>query len=406
MSAEETASLEVKYGLPREVKFCKRCVISNQRPNSCVEFHHRPDARKETIVFDAEGVCDACRLAEHKKKTVNWKDREKELLDLLARHRRKDGYYDCIVPGSGGKDSVYASHILKYKYGMHPLTITWAPHIYTDIGWKNFNAWIHSGFDSCKFTPNGKVHRLLTKLAVENLLHPFQPFILGQKNLAPRMSTVWKVPLVFFGENEAEYGNPMNDALTSKRDRKYYAAGDLDKVYLGGVSYPEIKETYKLEEVDIFPYLPADPQLLDEVKTEVHYLGYYLRWTPQECYYYAVENCGFEANPERTEGTYSKYNSLDDCIDGFHYYTTIIKFGIGRATYDSAQEIRNDHLTREEGVALVRRFDGEFPRRYCAKIMKYLDMTEERFLDLCDKARSPHLWKKENGEWKLRVQVS
>ena len=73
----------------------------------------------------------------------------------------------------------------------------------------------------------------------------------------------------------------------------------------------------------------------------VQYLGYYLKWKPQECYYYAVENGGFECSPERTPGTWSKYNSIDDKVDDLHYFTTFIKFGIGRATYDAAQEIRS-----------------------------------------------------------------
>ena len=76
--------------------------------------------------------------------------------------------------------------------------------------------------------------------------------------------------------------------------------------------------------------------------------------------------------PFRTQGTYSKYNSIDDKIDDLHYYTTYIKFGIGRATYDASQEIRNKHITREEGEALVNRFDGEFPDRYFSETMEYL----------------------------------
>ena len=125
---------------------------------------------------------------------------------------------------------------------------------------------------------------------------------------------------------------------------------------------------------------------------------------PQEAYYYAVENTGFEARPFRTQGTYSKYNSIDDKIDDLHYYTTYIKFGIGRATYDASQEIRNKHLLREEGVALVKRFDGEFPDRYFNDIMDYLEMDPDYFRgELTDKFRSPHLWGKDDkGEWKLR----
>ena len=398
--------LEAYYGLPEEVAYCSRCVMSNQRPSSSIEFRHTRDRKHRTLHFDEEGICDACRFAEVKEQ-IDWEQREKELIQLLEMHRRNDGQYDCIVPGSGGKDSGYAAHALKYKYGMHPLTVTWPPIMYSDIGWKNFRNWIEvGGFDNVSFNQNGRVMKTLTRLAIENLLHPFQTFILGQKNLAPKMALHYGIPLVFFGENEAEYGNPIADTATSLRDKSYYAMSNMDAIYLGGVSISELREVHGLDLADLTAYLPADYQELERSNIEVHYLGYYLKWTPQESYYYAVEHTGFEANPVRTEGTYSKYNSLDDRIDGFHYYTTFIKFGIGRATYDASQEIRNKHLTREEGVALVRRFDGEFPERYFHEVMDYIGLKPERFLDLCDESRSPHLWNKENGEWKLRHQVS
>lgn len=397
--------LEAKYGLPEAVVFCKRCVMSNQRPSSSVEFKHGKDRKHTTLRFSDDGVCDACRVAEQKER-IDWKRRENELLELLDKHRRKDGYYDCIVPGSGGKDSAYAAHVLKYKYGMHPLTITWPPILYTDIGWKNFRNWIEvGGFDNVTFKPSGRTHRLLTRLAIENLLHPFQTFILGQKNLAPKIAVKYKVPLIFFGEHEAEYGNPIAETTSSLRDKSYFVMRDLSEVCLGGVSIQELQDRYGLSLNELMAYLPADCKELEQSQIEVRYLGYYLKWTPQECYYYAVEHTGFEANPFRTEGTYSKYNSLDDKIDGFHYYTTYIKFGLGRATYDASQEIRNRHLTREEGVALVRRFDGEFPENYFQEIMDYIGMKPERFLELCDEFRSPHLWTKESGEWRLQHQV-
>ncbi len=398
--------LEVKYGLSQEVMFCTRCVMSNQKPNSTPEFKNRADRKIKTIQFDAESVCDACRFAEQKEQ-ISWTQREQELLQLLDRYRCHDGRYDCILPGSGGKGSAYAAHVLKYKYGMHPLTITWPPILYTDIGWKNFKNWIEvGGFDNITFKQNGRIHQLLTRLAIEHLLHPFQTFILGQKNLAPKIALQYGVPLIFYGENEAEHGNPIADNATSLRDKSYYTMQNLSELYLGGVSVPELIERYQLRLNDLSAYLPADSHELERSKIEVHYLGYYLKWTPQESYYYAVEHTGFEANPVRTEGTYSKYNSLDDRIDGFHYYTTFIKFGIGRATYDASQEIRNKHLTREEGVALVHRFDGEFPSRYFQEVMEYIGLKPERFLELCDEFRSPHLWKKENGQWVLRHQVS
>jgi len=419
---EVSEHLEVKYGLPRQVKFCTRCVISNQRPNSTVEYRHTSESKKQTIHFDAEGVCDACRFAERKRTGIDWAERERQLIELCDRYRRHDGAYDCLLPGSGGKDSFYAAHVLKHKYGMHPLTVTWAPHIYTDWGWRNHRAWVHAGFDNYLCTPNGRVHRLLTRLAVEKLFHPFQPFIFGQKALAPKMALLFDLPLVFYGENEAEYGNPLSDTQTALRGESYYSATAIPDLHLGGTSVRQLEADYGLDRNDLQPYLPANPEALSERGVQVHYLGHYLRWHPQSCYYYAVEHGGFQASPERTSGTYSKYNSIDDRIDDFHYWTTYIKFGIGRATYDASQEIRSGDITREEGVALVRRFDGEWPERFAQEIFDYLSlpekefpvasqrferplMTLDSFLELADGFRSPHLWRRDADGWTLRHRV-
>ena len=184
---------EAFFGLPADVEFCSRCVISNQRPSSTVEFKHVANERKSTISMK-DGVCDACRYHDTKEVGIDWNKREEQLIQLCDRYRRPSGY-DVIVPGSGGKDSAYTAHILKYKYGMNPLTVTWAPHLYTDIGWRNFTNWIHvGGLDNILFTPNGRLHRLLTKLAFTNLLHPFQPFIVGQRIIGPLMARRFTQP--------------------------------------------------------------------------------------------------------------------------------------------------------------------------------------------------------------------
>lgn len=400
-----TGDTEAYYGLPHEVVFCKKCVLSNQRPSSYPEFKHRPERVTPTVNIDSDGVCDACRAAEEKSR-IDWEQREKNLVELLDKYRRTDGGYDCILPGSGGKDSAYAAHVLKYKYDMNPLTVTWPPILYTDIGLKNWRNWLEiGGFDNVTFKPNGKVQKLLTRLSIENLLHPFQSFILGQKNVAPKLALQFDIPLVFYGENEAEYGNPIADTASSLRDKSYYTYDNFDDIYLGGVAASELIEKYDVRRSDLTAYLPAKHTEFESKNVEVHYLGYYLKWIPQEAYYYAVEHTGFEANPERTEGTYSKYNSLDDKIDGFHYYTTWIKFGLGRATYDASQEVRNRHLTREEAVALVRKFDGQFPEKHFKEIMEYIGMQPDHFMQLCDKFRSPHLWLRDGNDWRLRHNV-
>lgn len=398
--------LMAKYGLPKQVIFCKRCVMSNQRPASSVEFKHTPKHKHITLFIDKEGICDACRFTEKKEK-IDWVKREKELIKLLNKHRKSDGSYDCIVPGSGGKDSAMAAHLLKYKYGMNPLTVTWPPILYTDYGFRNFKNWVEiGGFDNITFKPNGRVMKLLTKLAIENIFHPFHTFILGQKNIAPKIALKYNIPLVFYGENEAEYGNPMADNKSSLRNKSYFAAQNLKEVSLSGVPIYDLIKKHNLKMSELTAFLPADYKEVERCDIEVHYLGYYIKWTPQESYYYAVEHTDFQARPFRTQGTYSKYNSIDDKIDDLHYYATFIKFGIGRATYDASQEIRNNHLTREEGVALVKKFDGEFPDIYFKEVMNYLEIKPEAFFKLCDKFRSPHLWKKVGGEWKLRHTVN
>ena len=399
--------METYFNLPSDVFFCKKCLMSNQRPSSVPEFRHtRNRDGAKYLQFDSDGVCDACQQADTKNSIV-WQDREKELIDLLNRHRKSNGDYDCLVPGSGGKDSAFQAHILKYKYGMNPLTCTWPPILYTDYGLQNFRNWIEvGGFDNITWKQNGKVMKLLTKLSIENLLHPFQTFILGQKNLAPKIAAKFGIDLIFYGENEAEYGTPLADNASSLRDKAFHTMEDFNDMIVAGLPVSEIIDQHGISKSELMTFLPLPASQYDRTNIEVHYLGYYLKWIPQEAYYYAVDHTGFKARPFRTQGSYSKYNSIDDKIDDLHYYTTYIKFGIGRTTYDASQEIRNKHLTREEGQALVKRFDGEFPDRYINEVLEYLGISMEKFTELCDEFRSPHLWVDQNGKWKLRHTVN
>jgi len=397
---------EVLHSLPREVKFCRNCVISNQRPSSTVEYKKTKQTKQKTIGFDDQSTCDACRYNEIKERQIDWGSRENLLVELLNRHRRNDASYDVIVPGSGGKDSAYTAHVLKYKYGMNPLTVTWAPHKYTEIGWKNFENWIHvGGMDNILFTPNGRLHRYLTRQAFLNLLHPFQPFIVGQRIIGPLIAEKFGVKLVMYGENQAEYGNNPKENFKPIMDRGFFSVENPEEMVLGGLKVKDIITDGEYTLNDFTPYIPPSAEALEHKGINVHYLGFYHKWDPQECYYYAVENTSFQANSERTEGTYSKYSSIDDRIDMFHYYTTLIKFGIGRATYDAAQEIRNKKITREEGVQLVHKYDEEFPKKYFKEFLKYISLNEDEFYSVIDRFRSPHLWTRDKGEWVLRHAV-
>ena len=384
------------YNLPSKVIYCSECVISNQRPITLVETKHSNKEKKNTTFFDENGVCDACNWSKIKKNEIDWNKREKELISLLDFHRSKKGNYDVVVPASGGKDSMYVAYILKHKYKMHPLTVTWSPHIYTEIGKKNFYNMINSGFDNILATPNGKVHRLLTKLAFLNIGHPFQPFIIGQRVVGPKIAIEKKIPLIFYGENVAEYGNRIKDNYSPLMDLNLITAFDVDneELYLSGVKIKELKEKYNLSNNDLETYRSPNIDEIKKLNMEVHYMSYYRFWRPQENFYYASQNVAFEVANERTPGTYTKSNGLDDKLEAFHYYLMLIKFGLGRANYDCAQEIRDGKITREEGVALVNKYDTEFPEKYFQEFLDYTSITREAFYETIEKFRNSNLWEK------------
>ena len=256
---------------------------------------------------------------------------------------------------------------------MNPLTVTWAPNDFTQIGWENFQSWLNSGFDNILLTPNRDTHRKLTKYSFLNLLHPFQSFIVGQKIAAPKIAIKYKIPLIIYGENPAEYGNNIEDNYVPTMDKSYFTVQkkELENFFLAGFSKSQLIEKKILSQKDFNFYSPIDVNEINENNIEIHYMSYYKKWDPQENYYYAVKNCGFKPADQRTVGSYSKYSSLDDKIDMFHYYTTCIKFGIGRATYDSSQEVRNNKINRDEAKSLVKRFDLEFPERYFSHFLDY-----------------------------------
>ena len=393
-------------GLPNSVVFCKRCVISNQRPSSVVEFKSLKDDIKPIIQFDDNGICSACKFHEEKEKNIDWNKREKKLIDLLSRYKSSNASYDVVIPGSGGKDSAFTAHILKYKYGMNPLTVTWAPHIYTKIGWQNFDNWIKvGGLDNILFTPNGKLHSTLSHLAFKNLLHPFQPFIIGQKIVGPLIAKKFGIKLIMYGENQAEYGNAIDENKKPTMSSDFFTTLNKDQMYFGGVSMSKIMKEYNYTLSDFSPYIPPTLDELEKIEIEMHYLGYYLKWDPQEMFYYASQNTGFQANTERTQGSYSKYIGIDDKMDTFHWYTTLIKFGLGRASYDAAQEIRNGKITREEGIALVKKFDTEFPNLFFKDFLEYLNINEDTFWKTIDSFRPKHLWEKKGNDWVLKNPI-
>tara|TARA_A100000164_G_C21819407_1_gene729573 strand:+ start:1 stop:873 length:873 start_codon:yes stop_codon:yes gene_type:complete len=283
---------------------------------------------------------------------------------------------------------------------MNPLCVTWAPLKHSVIGRKNLDAFISSGFNHVLGTPNPQVTRKLTQLSFKHMGDPFQPFIYGQVNFPVHVAIQNNISLIMYGENgEVEYGGDMQNAFKPTREIQ-----DHDKHYFSGMP-PEFFSDHGISLADLRPFMAPKYENILKNNTEIHFYGYYRLWDPQENYYYCRENTGFSPNTERTEGTYSKYASIDDEIDGFHYYLSFIKFGIGRATADSAHEIRDGKITREEGVSLVKRFDHEFPHRHYDVFLDYCSITDQEVNEIIDSWRSDHLWTNKKNEWELRHAV-
>jgi hypothetical protein len=223
------------------------------------------------------------------------------------------------------------------------------------------------------------------------------------------LSLKFNIPLIFYGENQAEYGNAIEENENPRMNEDFFSGenNSYDDIVLSGTPLKEILEKHNFKINDFNPYIPPKKEEIKKLDVQQRFLGYYIKWDPQECYYYASKNTGFKPNSERTEGSYGKYSSIDDKIDPFHYYCTYIKFGIGRATYDTAQEIRNGKIDRAEGLELVKKFDSEFPKKYFKEFLNYISINEEKFFETIDKFRSPHLWEKnEQQKWVIKKIIN
>ncbi len=405
-------------GQPEKVEFCRKCVYSNQKvvPSTILNDNQAHTNRK-FLRFNSNGICSACETVEKKgfseKENIDWKERENQLNKILDKYRSRNGNYDCIVPGSGGKDSVFQAHILKYKYKMNPLTVTFAPILYTDVGMKNFHNWPEKGgVNNFLYSPSGKVYGKLTRLAFERMLHPFQPFIFGQRHIASHLALRLNIPLIFNGEPFSEYGSEnKNEDEDYRMPYKYYTKQKDQEILISGTTIKELEQDHNLNISDLEYFLPLQEDVLKEKDIQVIFLGFFEKMNPQENFYKASEISGFKTSPERTEGTYSKYNSLDDKVDGFHYWTSYIKYGIGRTTEEASNECRHGYITRDEAINLVKKYDGEFPKKYFNDFLELTNLSEEKFYDIVDSFRPDHLWEKTGNNykfsqnWKLKYPV-
>ena len=194
-----------------------------------------------------------------------------------------------------------------------------------------------------------------------------------------QMATRFGVKLVFGCENgEALYSGDLTAA-----DKPRFDYADWDRVYLKGAGIQRIinigRELDALTDDDVRSLSEFYRMPVTDDMPEYHWLSYYRPHWPMDNFYYATENTGFSPNPERSEQTYTKMASIDDRLDPFHYRFAYLKFGIGRATADASQQIRAGDIDRDEGLALVARYDAEFPAKEYELFKQYLGLDDEHY---------------------------
>lgn len=368
----------------RNPRWCTNCLAMSTRPR---------------LTFDARGWCNACVWAE-KKKTLDWSSRQKELVQLLDRHRRNDGRFDCLVPVSGGKDGSYVAYNLKHKYGMNPLAVTVTPPLSLALGDENLRAFVSSGYNHISINPAYEAMRELNKMGFIEMGFPYYGWLIAIHTAVIRIAIGQDISLVFYGEDgEVEYGgssetqkNPIYDVIYQK------------KIYLEG-GYEKVLDASGLPASDLYFFRFPSAEELDRHPIDLTHWSYFENWDPYRNYLMAKEHCGLKESEVTNTGTFTNFAQNDQALYALHTYLMYLKFGFGRANQDASIEIRRGAMDRDQAVNLVRLFDGHFPEEFIPLYLDYYGMNRDEFDAVLDRYANKNLFDKINGRWMPRFTV-
>lgn len=351
-----------------------------------------PDTRPE-IVFNEEGICDACLSAERKKTGIDWESREKELLTILDKYRSKDGKsYDCIIPVSGGKDSCYQAYVMKNKYGMNPLCVNFVPCEVTPLGHENLLFLRDLGFDLLQVGANRKAYREMVKVGFHKLGDCCWPEHIGIFTAPARVAVNYNIPLIIWGENsQLEYGGPAHARDSQVLDRRW-----LEEYQMLGYRISDlVNDGINLNDLKVYDY--PDDEDLRRVGVTGLFLGYYTFWDGRKNME-IMKSMGWVPNPEGPcEGTYTDYENLDcKWIGGLHDYMKFLKYGYGRATDNACVDIRFGRMNRAEGFKLAKKHEGKIPRKYLPDFLKFINITDDQFMQTLNRFTNRYIFEKES----------
>ncbi len=350
------------------------------------------------ISFNEIGICNACLWSEEKKK-FNWKVREKELRKILAKYKSKNNQFDCIVPVSGGKDGSYVVHQLRSKYKMNPLAVTSRPPLSLELGNKNLENFINYGVDHIHVTPNQKAMKRLNKLGFIHLGFPYYGWLISIYSVIVKISSKFKIPLIFFAENgEVEYGGAY-DWGKSKLEFEEWKKIFVEK------GYEKIIKLSKLSKSELYWFDIRNEKKAKKNDFYITWWSYFEPWDSYRNYIVAKKFFNLKEKDFGNSGTFTNFAQNDQSLYDLHAYLMYLKFGFGRATQDAGIEIRRGAMTRDQAVNLVKLYDGKFPEENLDEYLNYYEMSKIDFFKVIDKWTNKKLFVKKKNRWVPKFKI-
>ncbi|MBX2078137.1 N-acetyl sugar amidotransferase [Campylobacter peloridis] len=361
------------------MKFCKKCVMINTKPD---------------LHFDENGICDACNSQIDKNQNINWQEREKEFLDLVKKYK-KHPVYDCVIGVSGGKDSTF--QVLKcLELGLNPLCVCFEPSIPTKIGKKNLKNLNNLGVDLIHIKPNPIIYKKLSREAFIRTGDNEWQNHLGIFTSVPKIAVDFNIPLIIWGESpQIEYGGPASSKNENVLGRKW-----LEE--FGGLLGNRISDMIGVDgisEKDLYFYTYPSDEDLQKVGVTGLFLGYYFKWDYKQNLKLA-KKYGFKTSNKPIETTYENFENLDCYSNHVHDYLKYCKYGFGRASDNACMDIRLGYINRDEGIRLVNKYDGKPPKKAIKKYLKFSGFSKEEFEKIVDSFTNKKIFKRdENGKF-------
>lgn len=358
------------------------------RCSNCLNLSTRP-----RISFDERGWCNACQWSEEKLK-IDWPSRQSELKNILKKEKNNKSDFDCIVPVSGGKDGSYVSYQLKHIHGLNPLAVTIRPPLEMDLGKKNLENFIDSGFDHIHISPNKEAMRQLNKHGFIEKGFPYYGFLVAIHTAVLRIAVNLGINLIVYGEDgEVEYGGSTETKNNATYDTSYQR-----KIYLED-GYEKVLNKLDVSEKDL--YFFKFPQEKEIKNIKLTHWSYYESWDPYRNYLIAKKFCGLSENTDSNQGTFTNFAQNDQYLYALHTYLMFLKFGFGRSTQDAGIEIRRGAMTREQGLNLVNLYDDCYPEEFIPFYLDYYQMSLKEFNLIIDNWANKEIFKKVGDRWQM-----